>query len=108
MKGGHGSIPSNSGSESHDLSRGLIAAQQSTDEAGEEAPLGGAGAAPRAAAGDLVGGTFRTSPFTPSSVLLHSLIPIALAFVKIGIGAAALFNQSCLGQPLIPIWLVGE
>ena len=77
-------------------------------EASEEAPLGGAGAAPRAAAGDLVGGTFRTSPFTPSSVLLHSLIPIALAFVKIGLGAAALFNQSCLGQPLIPIWLVGE
>ena len=50
VKGGHGSIPSNSGSESHDLSRGLIAAQQSADEAGEEAPLGGAGAAPR---GDL-------------------------------------------------------
>ena len=50
VKGGHGSIPSNSGSESHDMSRGPIAAQQSTDEAGEEAPLGGAGAAPR---GDL-------------------------------------------------------
>ena len=46
VKGGHGSIPSNSGSESHDLSRGLTASQ-STDEAGEEAPLGGAGAAPR-------------------------------------------------------------
>ena len=33
---------------------------------------------------------------------------IALALVKIGIGAAALVNQSCLGEPLIPIWLVGE
>ena len=38
----------------------------------------------------------------------ETVVGIALALVKIGIGAAALVNQSCLGEPLIPIWLVGE
>ena len=36
------------------------------------------------------------------------LIGIALSLVKIGFGAAALANNSCPGEPMIPIWLVGE
>ena len=36
------------------------------------------------------------------------LIGIALSLVKIGLGAAALANNSCQGEPMIPIWLVGE
>ena len=36
------------------------------------------------------------------------LIWIALSLVKIGFGAAALANNSCQGEPMIPIWLVGE
>ena len=44
----------------------------------------------------------------PVVKLVSNLIGIVMSFIIIGIGAVALANNSCSGEPMIPMWLVGE